>query len=974
MAWYLNGPRSNDGYDDYTPDGGGSSRGWKDLLQIPLFILFLPLFFLILIVIEILPLLTMLMYFLNDQYTTLRHTADSGELSYPTLFSLGMVGTPILAVILYTRPASIVSHYGWGLILSAAWIFLFTVLPFLMVGVHWIVVARFRSGSKGGDTRAYLLYIFFLILLFAAILHFFNFSAPSSPNPSAPFSSRTAENAQNPSGIPSLQPTAPPSRTVEILVDDFRPQPYPGDAMYFYNRLDGDRGALNNSLLSWGDGWVKTAIAAGNSWGGLWMSLDHPIREGLGVNFSSILPSAILPAFQAGITGITVHLRDGSPGRTFRVELKDDAGLRWKQEITLAGGPQSLSADLPPLQNISQLVFVLDHANPGEYVVMDAVSLTAVTPILDTATAAFVWSYGMLLDNWNPATGLVRDKAKDASGEFDAIQATGALAAATAVAEQVGILRHADAVSIVSKISDTLLRQLPRFHGLWPHWVKTGPDGGIDMVAGTEWSSVDSVLAAVGLLEAQNALGLDPSQTREMLDGIEWDALIGDNGIAHGFSYDGELIPYAWDTFGGESWLVELAYAGATGRTAPLAHPSPPTANGSGFIDELAWLFLPPPSQEDYWGTDWTAYRTGAAEKQSSYYPSIDSSSCFAQLGWFGLSAAEVPASAQVPKDAIYQAFGLGGQFASANDGSALLGTPVVVPHYAALAASLQPEQSIRMWDQFIDAGWFSPLTNVESLDFPAGADCASQEAEWNSLKGSWNLSLQTLGWGRFLAERKGETPVLWQAALVDPFLRGGYKILSPNDSYLTVSVPAVDGALHSILDSAAPSCELNPAGQWRLPGIYTYSSLGSDGSDFSCSITQPFNPQMPARGTCSDFQWVNSQGIPVNNDVPEGHWQINPRFYDRSTPYGYWGGADRGIERCGTKWGAVDVYRIDTTFRYDIITSNLSHPSGTITTAEWTLCGAGLVHLEQYHNGNYQGRDFQEFDRMDLESIVFYL
>jgi hypothetical protein len=40
--------------------------------------------------------------------------------------------------------------------------------------------------------------------------------------------------------------------------------------------------------------------------------------------------------------------------------------------------------------------------------------------------------------------GLVRDKAKDASGEFDAIQATGCLAAATASAEQLGVVDQGD--------------------------------------------------------------------------------------------------------------------------------------------------------------------------------------------------------------------------------------------------------------------------------------------------------------------------------------------------------------------------------------------------------------------------------------------------------------------------------------------------------------------------------------------------
>ncbi len=132
----------------------------------------------------------------------------------------------------------------------------------------------------------------------------------------------------------------------------------------------------------------------------------------------------------------------------------------------------------------------------------------------------------MLLNNWNPTTGLVRDKAKDASGEFDAIQATGSLAAATAMAEQLGIVERADAVQIVNRISDTLLLDLPRYHGLWPHWVRVSPAGEITIVENTEWSSVDTVIAAIGLLAAQSGLGLDTSGTEQMLQAIDWDDLV----------------------------------------------------------------------------------------------------------------------------------------------------------------------------------------------------------------------------------------------------------------------------------------------------------------------------------------------------------------------------------------------------------------------------------------------------------------
>ena len=300
----------------------------------------------------------------------------------------------------------------------------------------------------------------------------------------------------------------------------------------------------------------------------------------------------------------------------------------------------------------------------------------------------------------------MRDKAKDASGEFDAIQATGSLAAATAQADQLGVISRADAIQIVNTISDTLLLDLPRFHGLWPHWTTTSLEGTPTITWGTEWSSIDTIIAAIGLLTAQQALGLDTAGTEQVLHDIDWDDLTKPDGmISMGYTYEGKRIPWAWDTFGGEGWLVELAYASATGSVAPLAYPSPPTANGSGFIDELAWLFVPPPAGLDYWGTDWTAYRRAASDRQIRYYPSNYPTSCFARLGLFGLSAAEVPDPSLVPPASIYQAFGVGGRAPCANDGSALLGMPVVTPHYAGLIASLRPDEAIEMWDWLIQHG-----------------------------------------------------------------------------------------------------------------------------------------------------------------------------------------------------------------------------------------------------------------------------
>ena len=668
-------------------------------------------------------------------------------------------------------------------------IYLFPVVLFLMFAVLPLtpfvallcymfsqLSSHIRNAAKNGKLPG-LLVIFVAVLLFGCL-------ALASCRPGGSVSTATPEplptrGTETPH--PSPRPTSP-AGSVRILVDDFRPQPYQDTPVYFYNRLGGDRGAINESVLNWGEGQVTTTISPGNTWGGVWMSLNHPIREGLPIDFSALLPSQILPAYQSQVTGIEVRVEQGTPGRTFKLELKDGGELRWKKESTLQGGQQVIASDLPALGEVNHLVWVLDHAAAGDSVIVDSVSFTATTQITDTAVAAFVWSYGMLLNNWNPETGLVRDKARDASGEFDAIQATGSLAAATAMAEQLGIIEHPDAIRIVDTISDTLLFDLPRFHGLWPHWVKVSPAGEIMIVEDTEWSSVDTAIAALGLLGAQSGLGLDTSGTEQMLREIDWQDLVAPGGISHGYTYAGDLIPYAWDVFGGESWLIELAYAGVSGEVAAMAYPSPPTANGSGFIDELAWLFVPPPSGQDYWGTDWTAYREAVAEDQILHYPTHNPRSCFAQLGLFGLSAAEVPDPSVVPLESIYQAFGLGGRFADTNDGSAMLGAPVISPHYAAMIASIRPEEALGMWAWLIEHGFFSPLGNAESLMFPEGVDCEPSALVWNHLKGSWNLALQTLGWGRYLAERDGLVPILWQAAEETSMVQEAYGLLTPED------------------------------------------------------------------------------------------------------------------------------------------------------------------------------------------------
>lgn len=309
--------------------------------------------------------------------------------------------------------------------------------------------------------------------------------------------------------------------SVKVLVDDFIPQPLRGDATYFYNRLGGDRGATGDTLLEWGKGIVTATVRSGSS-GGFSMNLNHPQKEGGVIDFSAILPKQIRSKYQSKITAIAVSVAGAKPGGTLKLELKDARGKTKKVFVArLHGEAQELNfdlaEDLSELTHISQLALIMDNATPGDHFAIRQIAFTATNPIKDPALAGFVWSYGMLLNNWNPDTGLVRDKSRDASGEIDAVQATGSLAAATAVAYQLDIVSRKSAIRIVRKISTALLNHLPRHEGLWPHWV-TGPS--MEILRGEEWSSVDSAIALLGLMESQIVFGLDTSDTKAMLKAV----------------------------------------------------------------------------------------------------------------------------------------------------------------------------------------------------------------------------------------------------------------------------------------------------------------------------------------------------------------------------------------------------------------------------------------------------------------------
>ncbi|CAN5586237.1 hypothetical protein BH09PLA1_BH09PLA1_26970 [soil metagenome] len=562
----------------------------------------------------------------------------------------------------------------------------------------------------------------------------------------------------------------------DVLVDDYEVLPA---SVFGLDRLGANRGQIASigATVDLLRGSASASITQAGGFAGIFSSLNHTNSEHLQLDAQAILPAQIKPEFQYRITAVTAQILDGQG--TFQLELKNAANaVAWSGSVTLTGGPTSIRLAVPnSVGNVELLNWVITGP-AGSFVKVDNVALETAGPQIGYLEE-FLWPYASLLANYNAATGLVRDSSALVTGAFDGINGTGALAAATAMAESLGVITTADAQLIVSKISATLvdLQANASFNGVLPHFLKNTANGP-RIVPGSEFSSIDTSIALMFTLLASQALGLPTAPMEQAIDNVNWQALKLPNGqVSHGFSESGTRLPQGWDYFGGESILVALTYAAAEGTLPSIPNinvANPVTFNGSGFIDELLWIVMSPVGKDAY-GPDWDLFRTVASNRQVQYYDTQPTP-------LFGASAGEPPILTQDTNG--YEAFGVGGSIAN-NDGSAFFIAPVQTPHYAGMVWSLQPDASERMFDYLTQSGMLTPLNNVESSVVQTWS--GQIENAWNSLRGSWNLGLQSLGAGKGLLQSVGVNP-LSKAAETNAFIAAARKKISAATQNLVLS------------------------------------------------------------------------------------------------------------------------------------------------------------------------------------------
>lgn len=567
----------------------------------------------------------------------------------------------------------------------------------------------------------------------------------------------------------------PTVTSTHVVVEDFAA---PLERWY-YARIGTDRGTMGAAVSP--PTFVQTADrlrveSAAASWGGVWTSLRH---RAVDVNATDdtldlgrLLGPHVRDPFQVRLTGVEIAVADGAG--ELKLELKDvTQNDGCDGTFPLPGGPTTIAWTLPATcpGRVKVLNWLVDGAGFAE---IDEVRLRVTAPAYPVMDAVFLYSYGHLEQCHDPASGLVSDRAEWPAQsalpeqDFAAVPAIGTHALVTAVAWHLGYVERAAATAVVQRAIETLAA-LPTCHGLLPHFVRAG-----GIVPDTEWSSIDTALALIAAILAGEGLGLDVAVLEDRLRAVDWaDLADGSGQVGHGYGYRadadhcGTRLASAWDTYGAESSLLAVAHAAATGSVPALtrvidpADGLPKTWDESGFNSEMAALLFPV-GGVDHWGVDVDAYRAWSRARQLAH-PALGP---YRDRCWFGVSASEVPEAWAVSEDMVYGAWGLGGHNHTVNDGSDVVGAPIVAPHYAAMVAAEEPAAAACMFADLIETGRLSPLNNAESVG-----------PGWSSLKGSWNLSLQALGAAR---SRSCDGYLPYQALRRNAFLHGGFRAVYP--------------------------------------------------------------------------------------------------------------------------------------------------------------------------------------------------
>lgn len=245
--------------------------------------------------------------------------------------------------------------------------------------------------------------------------------------------------------------------------------------------------------------------------------------------------------------------------------------------------------------------------------------------------------YFALPSAYDPLLGKTKDHAQWPVGDFDTVPGFGFQVRAAATAADLGIVTRGAARQLARKSINTLLQAPREPSSRWlPHWLQDD-----QRHPASDFSTVDTALTYISALQGASALGLtqERDQLRLAVKALDFKKVTDQatNEISHGIDKDGQVIPFTWTAWGGETALVELLRVYKNPALPILQYDRfPPAFCGRGFITELTALFVPQfgasGSPNDRYGVNWFVERMSHLGAQRAA----------GRRGFFGLSPAEV--------------------------------------------------------------------------------------------------------------------------------------------------------------------------------------------------------------------------------------------------------------------------------------------------------------------------------------------
>ncbi len=176
-------------------------------------------------------------------------------------------------------------------------------------------------------------------------------------------------------------------------------------------------------------------------------------------------------------------------------------------------------------------------------------------------------------DHSNPATGLVRDRARANGPEHRrvaSIAATGFGLSALCIGDLRGYLPRGAAKGRVTRMLESLLRRVEHERGFFYHFLDM-PSGA--RIWGSEASSIDTAWLLCGALHCR--AHFDTPAIRQFSDDlmkrVEWRWMLnGGSTLSHGWMPETGFLPYRWDSYS-ELMAMYLLAIGSTESAIPAS-------------------------------------------------------------------------------------------------------------------------------------------------------------------------------------------------------------------------------------------------------------------------------------------------------------------------------------------------------------------------------------------------------------------